>query len=436
MREYRTWRAVWARLWVSIVQLTAGGNWSSQLPVGDQRNLRWFFFDGVLSAASDGIVVTYLTLFVLELGATNAQIGLMTALASLMATILLLPGAMLSDRTGRRKLIVLVGGGTIYRSSILLLALVPLFVQGPAAVTVAIIIKVIGDGFANLSVPAWTSLTADIVPLNWRGRYFGTRNIIMAIAGMAMTFLAGQMITAIGSPTGYQVVLLIAFCIGMGATFSYSRIREPHTEPREKTTVSYKPAVLVRILRSDKNFLLLCVYTIVWNMFINIAGPFFNVYLVRDLNATAAMVGTLTIVSSIASLPGLRLFGSLVDRWGPHRLQLLTGFVIPVLPLAWLFVKEPWQAIPINILGGFIWAGYGLASFSLLLALSPPEQRALYSAIFQTSVTLSAAIGAAVGGQVATLWSIPVVFAISGVGRLVAAVFFAKWIKAPEQERP
>jgi len=148
------------------------------------------------------------------------------------------------------------------------------------------------------------------------------------------------------------------------------------------------------------------------------------------------MVGTLTIVSSIASLPGLRLFGSLVDRWGPHRLQLLTGFVIPVLPLAWLFVKEPWQAIPINILGGFIWAGYGLASFSLLLALSPPEQRALYSAIFQTSVTLSAAIGAAVGGQVATLWSIPVVFAISGVGRLVAAVFFAKWIKAPEQERP
>ena len=91
MAEFRSLSAIRERLWREAVNLTAGGSWSIHLPETVQRNLRWFFFDGVFSSASDGITIPYLALFVLSLGATRTQIGLMTALASLSAVLAALP---------------------------------------------------------------------------------------------------------------------------------------------------------------------------------------------------------------------------------------------------------------------------------------------------------------------------------------------------------
>ena len=97
---------IWQRLKRSAAIITTGGSWSVQLPDQVQRNLRWYFLDGVFSSSQEAINVTYLTLFVLALGASKAQIGLMTSLASLSAVVLLLPGAVLSERFGKRKWVV------------------------------------------------------------------------------------------------------------------------------------------------------------------------------------------------------------------------------------------------------------------------------------------------------------------------------------------
>ena len=82
-------------------------------------------------------------------------------------------------------------------------------------------------GAENLAYSAWVSLTADIVPLSWRGRFFGTRNMMMGVVTIAMTLLAGQLITRMGSISGYQVAFLVAFLIGMASTYSYAQIKEP-----------------------------------------------------------------------------------------------------------------------------------------------------------------------------------------------------------------
>jgi hypothetical protein len=87
MSQFRSPRALLARLRTEAARLTLGGRWAMQLPKPEQCNLRAFFFDGVFSAASDAIFLTYQTLSVLALGATNAQIGLMSALSSLSATV-------------------------------------------------------------------------------------------------------------------------------------------------------------------------------------------------------------------------------------------------------------------------------------------------------------------------------------------------------------
>lgn len=429
MSRFRSPRALWTRLGSDAERLTIGGSWATQLPRQGQRNLRAFFFDGLFSAASDAINLTYQTLYVLALGATNAQIGLMSALASLSATLLLMPGAMLADRSKRRKPLVLWSGGGVARVMIILLALLPFLVRGPVIVYIAIGLNVIMAGAGNLAYSAWVSLTADVVPLSWRGRFFGTRNMVMGLVTIVMTLLAGQLITHMGSISGYQIAFLVAFGIGMASTYSYAQIKEPERSVQPQAKQEYSLSSLLTTLRADRSFLAFCLYAMIWNFSLNIAGPFFNVYLVKTLSATAFMVGFLSIVSSISGLPAQRLFGQLNDRWGPHKVILVTGSIIPVVPFAWYFITSAWHVVPINIVSGFLWAGYNLAMFNLLLAIAPEAQRARYSAMFQISVTISLALGASVGGLIANHWGIPLVFVVSAIGRAIGAGVFARFVK-------
>ncbi len=409
----------------------AGGRWTDRVSSSIRHNLRWFWMDGVFAQVGESIVIAYLALYALALGATRAQIGWMSALSSLSAALLLIPGAALAAQPGRRKAVVLLSGGGIARVALLLLALAPLALASPAIVYVVIALAVVREAFANLGLPAWVSLTADIVPLAWRGRYFGSRNMAMGLAGMAITLVVGQLITRAGSPAGYQLALGLAFAAGAVSTFSFARLRDPSAARLRPAPAETPRRSLWQDLRAHPAFLTFCAAAALWNFSLNVAGPFFNVYVIQGLNGDAGSVGLLSVVSALSGLPGQRLFGILADRWGPRRVQLLTGLIIPLLPVAWVFVRSPWHVIPINIVAGFVWAGYTLASFNLLLTIVPEDQRPRYTALYQIVVLASLAAGAAVGGIVITGWGYAAVFVLSGAGRFIAALLFARFVRQP-----
>lgn len=424
-----------ARLRQRTAQITAGGRWTDQLSTTIRQNLRWFWFDGVFAQVTESITLAYTSLFVLALGATRGQIGWMTALSSLIAAVLLLPGGALADQHERRKLIVL-GGSGIARMMVLLMALLPLALSGPVGVAVVIGLVVIREALGNLTLPAWTALTADIVPLEWRGRYFGARNFAMGLAGMTVTLLVGAMITQVGELKGYQLALGLAWGAGMLSTLCFSRLgganlRPPVTAAPATTTAPFS----LKQVWAKPLFVTFCLAAALWNFSLNVAGPFFNVYVLEGLGGDAGAVGILSVASSLSALPGQRLFGGLTDRWGPRRVLVLTGFIIPILPLAWLFVSHPWHAIPINLLGGFLWAGYLIANFNLLLMATPEAQRPRYIAIYHTVVLTSLAAGAALGGVFVSVWGYRTAFLLSALGRLAAALLFARFVTTPQAPR-
>jgi MFS family permease len=413
-------------------RLVTGGDWALELPKKTQKNLSWFWYDGLFASASDNIIVTYMTLYVLALGATRAQIGMMSALSSLSATILLLPGAMLVERFNHRKEITLLFGGGIARIALFLLALIPFGLTGRSLVLTAMALSITRDAFGNLSFPAWLSFSADIVPMEGRGRYFGSRNFIMGIAGMITVLLAGALITRFRQPQGYQLGIALAFGLGVLSTFSFSRLHDPAAR---QTAIPIQarldPRSIISDLRKQPALGALIGTAVLWNFFLNIPGPFFSVYLVENLKANATMVGITSTASVVASLLVQRRLGKLADRWGARRLQLVSGLLIPILPLAWSFTRAAWHVIPINLVSGVLWGAYGLASFNLLLELTPQEGRARYSAIYQVFVTLALAAGAGIGGWMVTQWGYTAIFVTSAIGRLVAALLFARFVRKP-----
>jgi MFS family permease len=292
----------WAQVRHAIKRFTWGGDWAVPLPAFIKRNLTWFFFDGLFANASDTIIITYLSLYVISLGATKGQIGLMSSLSSLSAAILLVPSALLVEKVGHRQQITLFSGGGLARLCVLALAFLPLVASGGALVWLAIALAVLRESASNIGFPAWMSMTGDIVPLEGRGRYFGARNFIMGVASIVVTLVVGELITRTGTPQGYQIALVLAFFFGVISTFCFSRLHDPKKGQPLPPGASMSLPDVLRDIQSHPEFIIFCVTAIVWNFSLNIAGPFFNIYMMNELKFTAIMIGVTATATSISTL--------------------------------------------------------------------------------------------------------------------------------------
>ncbi len=419
-----------ARAQRAFREFTWGGEWAISLPAQVKHNLYWFFFDGLFASASDNIVITYLVLYILALGATRAQVGLMSSFSSLSVALLLLPGALLVERYSHRKEITMLFAGGAARLAILALALLPLLMGGQTLVWAAIALSVTRDAFGNLAFPAWMSMTGDVVPLEGRGRYFGSRSFIMGIAGMLAILLVGELITRTNTPLGYQIALGLAFLLGGISTYSFGHLRDPRGRSSLPAGASLSLKVVLSGMKARPTFVALTLVMALWSFSLNIAAPFFNVYMVQNLKFTASMVGIASIVSSVAGLLIQRRIGHLSDRWGPRKVQLISMLLVPILPLVWVFVTKFWHVLVINTFSGAIWGAFNLVSFNFLLSLTPGAQRARYAAIYQVLITLALAGGAALGAWVVTAWGYQTIFLCSAVGRMIAAICFLRFVSS------
>jgi MFS family permease len=437
--KFRKIRFQWGRFKRHFTRFTWGGAWAAVLPEKQRRNLTLFFYDGLFAAASDKIVLTYLSIYMLSLGASQQQVGLLSSLSNLAAALLLLPAAMMVEHTGKRKQITLASSGGS-RLVLLLLALLPLLLgQSKVLIWVFFGLALLRETFNNISYPGWIALTGDLVPLAGRGRYFGTRNFIMGLSGIITALVIGQFITWIGEPLGYQVSFFLAVVLGVISMSFFGRIKDPQHTAVEESQVQNNIKEIFASLKGETPFILYCVFTALWNFSINIAGPFFSVYMVDTLHFTAAMIGIITVSNAIANMVVQRRIGSLADRLGNRNLSIIFLLLIPFIPLIWgVWVQTSWQAILIEVLSGIAWGAYNLVSFNTLLTKTPEKQRARFSAFYQIVVTLSLGLGAAVGSYLIPLIHFKGVTILSAAGRLLAGILFILLVKdnppAPETE--
>jgi MFS family permease len=433
-------RAQWAGLRRKITRFTWGGAWAASLSTNQQRNLTLFFYDGLFSAASDKIILTYLTIYLLTLGVTRQQIGFLSSFTNLVDALLLLPAAFIVEHTGQRKAIT-VKGAIASRVMVLLMAILPFFLLGSSALVWVILgLALLRDAANNFAYPGWIALTGDIVPIEGRGRYFGARNFIMGLAGILIALIIGEAITQIGEPLGYQLAYLLAAILGAVSVTFFARLRDPRaaTPSQSNPTQASGHAIIQDFkdvfssLKFQPHFIRFVIFIAVWNFSINIAAPFFSVYMVDTLNLTAAMIGVATVVNTAANMLVQRQVGLLSDKWGNRVVTIGFLALIPVLPLLWgVWVQHYWQVILIQILGGLLWGGFNLVSFNNLLMQTPTEQRARFSAYYQIVVTLSLAAGAALGSFLIPRIDFMGVTLASTVLRWVAALLFVLIVADP-----
>jgi MFS family permease len=167
---------------------------------------------------------------------------------------------------------------------------------------------------------------------------------------------------------------------------------------------------------------------------VQVAAPFFSVYLVQVLGATAGIVGTLAAVQNLAALPGQVLYGRLLDKRGIKRTFVFSGLLIPFMIWSWLLVRGPWGVLPIRIAAGFLFAGYNLSNFNMLLSVTPQVHRTRHIALYRTITQVSVAVAPLLGGLIVDRFGFLPVFALSGAGRLTSMLLLMRFVREPQKQ--
>ena len=245
------------------------GQWAQSLAESTRRNLRWFFVDGVFASASDSIPITYFTLLsgcprrIRPAGGClqlfDQPRGCAIPFPRCHAGRTIWPPPWLDGYFwGDYRPFVFARALPFSRSGF----------RGPELIWAVIVFAVARSITGNLAFPAWMSLTADLVPIEGRGRYFGVRGFAATVATITVVFFlenGSRSWVSPRLPVGAAPVLFS----GDGSTFSFAKIRDPR--PEHRTSTALTPRSIYEDLRASPLFVALCSAAALWSFSLNIS---------------------------------------------------------------------------------------------------------------------------------------------------------------------
>lgn len=392
----------------------------------------------------------YLSAFALLLHATPVQIGLLSALPQLVGTGAQWLSVMALHRMRHRKPVILTGSIAQAALWIPLFALPLLFPGTGAWVLIACAVAYFTMG--HLAIPAWTSLMTDLVHPDQRGAYFAQRAKVMAVANFAALALAGLLLTlarrTAAAWVGFAVIFLLAAAARALSAHYIAQIDETATPGTAEARWQ-----LGDFLRYDRglNFRWFLLFAGCMHFCVLISGPFFVVYMLRDLHFAYWQYGAWLAAGTLGQYLSYGPWGRLADQYGNKKLLVVTGFLVPFLPMLYLVSTNVAFLLWVNFSGGIVWAGLSLALQNYVFDAVRPEDRAKGVAIYHTVNSVGWFGGAVLGGWLATqlpsslgmgLWhltlasNLPLVFLISGVLRLVVSILLLATFKEHRQVLP
>jgi len=416
----------------------------------DSKSLSYAIKDGVYYAVMIGIGEGYITPFAIFLKATNYQIGLLASIPPLLGAFVQFLSVSILNRIKDRRALILAGVIAQALSWIPIL-LLPLIFR-PYAVPLLIIGITAYFCFGNLATPPWNSLMGDIVPEKTRSTYFGHRNRVMSIFSLGALTLAGLILHAAEKTgwlwIGFSLLFTIALISRLLSAYCLSRMDNPAYDVHDKDNFS-----LWEFFADFRHssFVKFVVYTGLMHLAVMLAGPFFAVYMLRDLHFSYLQFMSVSAIAVLVQYFTLHNWGKFGDKFGNRKALVIAGFTLPVVPVLWLFSTNFYFILVIQMLAGFAWAGFSLSMGNFIFDAIPSPQRAKCVAIFNVVNAIGIFSGAAIGGwltrylplslsvsdlTVSMVSNLQWLFLISGILRLFISLLFLPAIREMREVEP
>lgn len=393
----------------------------------DRRNFRYVQLDaigvGLASAAAP-----FLPVFLARAGATNVQVGLLTAMPAITGLVLSIPLGRYLQRQRDQvpwysfpRLITILAYG--------LTGLAAIFLRGPVLIYVVLSI------WAVMTLPQTiVSITFNVVmnSVAGPGRRFDLMSRRWSVLGLSTSIavvLAGQALSAIDFPVNYSIVFLVLSSGGLISYFYSSRIKLEQNDPAEFTGAGIKETIREYLaqFRTEKPFLAFIGKQFVFQIGVGLATPLFPLYYVRVVAASDAWIGVFNTVQTAILIIGYFIWIQQSRLRGSRRILLWTTLGLSIYPVLVALTRQEWLIAVISGGSGIFQAGLNLVFFDELMRTIPPKLSAVFVSFAQSLTYLATIIGPLVGTSLANHIGLNWALMASGAVSLLGFALF--WLR-------
>ncbi len=399
----------------------------------------------------EGAGTNFVSPFAIAMNANPIQVSLLTSIANLLPPWFQIYANKLM-KTRSRKFIVI--NAVLFQALLWLpLALMPFiftneFLRTWSVVLIFSLIAIIG-GFAG---PAWSSWMGDLVKEEERGKYFSRRNKIAGGILLVSGLFAAWFLKLFNGDSrefdgefvliGFSILFLIAFIFRLISMYYLGRQYEPRFKYDSESYFSIGDFVK-RLKNSNLgNYVL---YGSLLRFGTAIAGPFFAIYMLRELNWSYPQFIGINIAGALGSVLVLSVWGRISDRFGNAKLLIISGVMTSAIPLLWLVSDNWYYLLLVNVFAGAGWGGFNLSEANFIYDVVQRKKRSFaftYNNVFSGAGVF---LGATIGGLIATHFDIKLLgsvylflFLLSGILRFLSTFLFAFKLKEERivEEKP
>lgn len=341
----------------------------------------------------------FVTRFAVLLNASPLHFGLLSAIGQL-SQVFQPVGALITRPMTSRKGMVLLFAMT-GRLLTLLLGILPFWLSGFNAMAVFLGLFFISTTLQAIAGNAWVAWISDSVPLRFRGRFFSLRSRYLLTIGLLTGLLAGLYIdwfdTGNSIPVPDFLVKPVSnsagnsnLAVGFLTLFSVATVigitgigilkYQPEIRKQVETDSIHS---MITLPFKDKNFRRLLLFTTWWMLAIGTGAPFWQPFMIQKLKMSLIAIQFYGVISTMASLLVLKLWGQFIDRFGNKTAMGIALVMGGINPMIWVAASPSkyWLVYCEAVTSGIMWAGAGLVAVNFVLALAPTNRRQMYSGI-------------------------------------------------------
>jgi MFS family permease len=392
-----------------------------------------FFHAEAISSSVENAGIAYQSPSLLSTGGAAKDVALLSTAANLIFALLLikLPALIKSEDS--------IKHGTVILACVAALAWLPLIIipvlfagLSPALLVCLWVVSLIPSMLVGPLRDKWV---ADLVPAGRMGRYLSLRQIISAGTYLSTFYMMGYWldISHSGTSSGFTFIFLIAFIGSLVSLLLYFGIRVAVKLGQVDET---KFGLLDFLYEAKQNKIgMFMAYVTLVTFSASISSAFFSVYMLKTLQFTYLTYTLVISVEFLARMISLSIWGKLVDSVGAIKVIRVVSFLIPLIPVLWLFSSNVGYLMMVQFFSGVWWAAFDLCNQTHICSASPPSKRLHYIVYQRCIITFASAAGPLLGAYlinfVFPVFGNPVfgIFLLSGLCRFLVVVTLSHRLK-------
>jgi MFS family permease len=428
------------------------------------RHLYWdIFYFGILA----GSTLAFQSIYAARLGASEFQIGLLTAGPAIVGLIFTLPFGRWME--GKSFIKVTFQSSILQRVGYIFLIALPWLFPSTAGQVWGVIWTTLAISVAGTVLAiSFNALFAEVVPPEARAYAVGRRNVLLAVSITVSTLVSGQILDYVAFPSNYQIVFFLGAAGALLSSYHLGRIRRPETAeavhvvddqpagtatpaapmpdpaggPRRMARGSSqvntkdppvagssiprsKALIRLDLLRGPFGIFMLAYLAFYAFQYFPI--PIFPIAYVDSLHMTDGMIGIGTAIFYGAMMLGSFRLSHISTRYGHRNVLWASAALFPTFPLLLGVAKGPVLYFLACLIGGGVNAMLGGAIINRLMERVPADDRAAHMTLHNMALNLGILAGSLLGPVAANLMGTQPSLILSAGLRLLAAGFFFLW---------